>query len=356
MGLTELGLDPGLEGHVNDLVALDLSAARVTAVDRGRYLVHNGEGEVPAELTGKLLHLAASSVDLPCVGDWVGVRYRDAGTQASIHCVLPRRSFLRRKAAGRDVEFQMIAANIDVALIVQSCHFDFNIPRIERYLVMARDGRIEPVVLLTKTDLVSPEALERLIAQIRLVGVGAPVFCLSNVTGEGVDQVRALMTPGKTYCLLGSSGVGKTTLINRLLGDGDLETGAVSHTGEGRHTTTRRHLMRLANGALLIDMPGMRELGMLGADVGIEETFADVAALAGQCRFSDCTHDSEPGCAVRAALERNDITEQHLRNYLKLRKESEFHDLSLSERRNKDKAFGRFMHHYKKHKGGADKD
>lgn len=356
MGLTELGLDPGLEGHVNDLVALDLSAARVTAVDRGRYLVHNGEGEVPAELTGKLLHLAGSSVDLPCVGDWVGVRYRDAGTQASIHCVLPRRSFLRRKAAGRDVEFQMIAANIDVALIVQSCHFDFNIPRIERYLVMARDGRIEPVVLLTKTDLVSPEALERLIAQIRLVGVGAPVFCLSNVTGEGVDQVRALMAPGKTYCLLGSSGVGKTTLINRLLGDGDLETGAVSHTGEGRHTTTRRHLMRLANGALLIDMPGMRELGMLGADVGIEETFADVAALAGQCRFSDCTHDREPGCAVRAALERNDITEQHLRNYLKLRRESEFHDLSLSERRNKDKAFGRFMHHYKKHKGGADKD
>lgn len=356
MGLTELGLDPGLEGHVNDLVALDLSAARVTAVDRGRYLVHNGEGEVPAELTGKLLHLAGSSVDLPCVGDWVGVRYRDAGTQASIHCVLPRRSFLRRKAAGRDVEFQMIAANIDVALIVQSCHFDFNIPRIERYLVMARDGRIEPVVLLTKTDLVSPEALERLIAQIRLVGVGAPVFCLSNVTGEGVDQVRALMAPGKTYCLLGSSGVGKTTLINRLLGDGDLETGAVSHTGEGRHTTTRRHLMRLANGALLIDMPGMRELGMLGADIGIEETFADVAALAGQCRFSDCTHDREPGCAVRAALERNDITEQHLRNYLKLRRESEFHDLSLSERRNKDKAFGRFMHHYKKHKGGADKD
>ncbi|MFN3885365.1 MAG: ribosome small subunit-dependent GTPase A, partial [Aquabacterium sp.] len=318
--------------------------------------VHNGEGEVPAELTGKLLHLVGSSVDLPCVGDWVGVRYRDAGTQASIHCVLPRRSFLRRKAAGRDVEFQMIAANIDVALIVQSCHFDFNIPRIERYLVMARDGRIEPVVLLTKTDLVSPETLERLISQIRLVGVGAPVFCLSNVTGEGVDQVRAFMAPGTTYCLLGSSGVGKTTLINRLLGDGDLETGAVSHTGEGRHTTTRRHLMRLANGALLIDMPGMRELGMLGADVGIEETFADVAALAGQCRFSDCTHDSEPGCAVRAALERNDITEQHLRNYLKLRKESEFHDLSLSERRNKDKAFGRFMHHYKKHKGAADKD
>ena len=163
---SELGLDPWLAGQASDLVALELSAARVTAVDRGRYLVRNEKGEVPAELTGKLLHLAESSVDLPCVGDWVGVRYRDAGTQASIHSVLPRRSFLRRKAAGRDVEFQMIAANIDAAFIVQSCHFDFNIPRLERYLVMARDGHIEPVVLLTKTDLISPDALERLIEHI----------------------------------------------------------------------------------------------------------------------------------------------------------------------------------------------
>lgn len=356
MNLSELGMDAWLAPSISELAAQDLSAARVTAVDRGRYLVRNEAGEVPAELTGKLLHLAESSADLPCVGDWVGVRYRDGGTQASIHTVLPRRSFLRRKAAGRDVEFQMIAANIDAAFIVMSCHFDFNVPRLERYLVMSHDGRIEPVVLLTKTDLISPEALEQLIGQIRRVGVDAKIVCVSSVTGAGVEQVRELMKPGQTYCLLGSSGVGKTTLINHLLGDGDLETREVSHTGEGRHTTTRRHLIVLGQGALLIDMPGMRELGLLGASEGIEDSFADIAALARQCRFPDCTHGSEPGCAVRAAIDRNEVSEAHLRNYLKLRKESEFHELSLTERRNKDRAFGRFMHNYKKQRGGRDRD
>lgn len=355
MELRELGMDAWTASSASELAALELSPARVTAVDRGRYLVRNEEGEVPAELTGKLLHLAESSADLPCVGDWVGVRYRDGGTQASIHTVLPRRSFLRRKSAGRDVEFQMIAANIHTAFIVMSCHFDFNTRRLERYLVMARDGHIKPVLLLTKTDLISPEALELLIGQLRRVVVDARIVCVSNVTGAGVEQVRELMAPGKTYCLLGSSGVGKTTLINRLLGEGELATGEVSHTGEGRHTTTRRHLMMLAHGAMLIDMPGMRELGLLGAGAGIEDTFADIAAMAGQCRFPDCTHGSEPGCAVRAAIDRKQISEAQLRNYLKLRKESEFHDLSLTERRNKDRAFGRFMHHYKK-KGHPDRD
>jgi ribosome biogenesis GTPase len=351
MELTDLGLDRSLVDKAGELCGSDQSAARVTAVDRDRYLVRDQRGEVPAELTGRLLHLAESSEDLPCVGDWVCVRYRDSATRASIHGVLPRRSFLRRKAAGRDVEFQMIAANIDVAFIVQACHFDFNVRRLERYLVMVREGRIRPVVLLTKTDLVAPDELERMLGDIRRTGVEADVVGVSNVTGEGVERVRALMAPGKTYCLLGSSGVGKTTLINRLLGDGELETREVSHTGEGRHTTTRRHLIVLENGALLIDMPGMRELGLLGASEGIDETFADIDALAAGCRYPDCSHGGEPGCAVRAAIGRRELSEEHLRSYLKLRKESAFHELSHAERRGKDRAFGRFVHAWKKGKG-----
>ena len=170
------------------------------------------------------------------------------------------------------------------------------------------------------------------------------------MTGDGVEEVRAFMAAGRTYCLLGSSGVGKTTLINRLVGDDALETRAVSHTGEGRHTTTRRQLIVLEQGALLIDMPGMRELGMLGAGEGIEETFLDISELAQGCRYPDCRHDSEPGCAVRAAIERHELSEEHLQSYLKLRKESDFHEQSYVDRRKKDRVFGRFLHNYKKHK------
>jgi ribosome biogenesis GTPase len=257
--------------------------------------------------------------------------------------VLPRKSFLRRKVPGKDVDFQMIAANIDVAFVIQACHFDFNVRRLERYLVMVREGQVEPVLLLTKTDLVDAGELDALIGEIRAAGIESEIVTLSSVTGAGLDRVRELLIPGKTYCLLGSSGVGKTTLINRLSGDSGLQTGDVSHTGEGRHTTTRRQLVVLEGGALLIDMPGMRELGMLGVSEGLDDTFADVGELARNCRFTDCGHSAEPGCAVRAAIERHDLSEQRLRDYLKLKKESAFHDLSYVERRKKDRDFGRMV-------------
>jgi ribosome biogenesis GTPase len=356
MDLSDLGFDRWFAEKAEEHCAPDLSTARVTAVDRTRYLIRDEYGDLPAELTGRLRFVAESSSDLPCVGDWVCVRCLNGRSHASIHGVLPRKSFLRRKAPGTDIDFQMIAANIDVAFVIQSCHFDFNVRRLERYLVMVREGRIEPVLLLTKTDLVSARELDLLVDEIRPAGIDARLITVSNVTGAGLDRVRELLVPGKTYCLLGSSGVGKTTLINRLSGDSGRETADVSHTGEGRHTTTRRQLIVLESGALLIDMPGMRELGLLGVSEGLDDAFADVGQLAANCRFTDCGHTSEPGCAVRAAIERQEMSEERLQDYLKLSRESAFHDLSYAERRKKDRDFGRFVHSVMKHKARRDPD
>lgn len=327
------------------------SIARVTAVDRDQYIIRNAECEVPAKLTGRATYAKETSADLPCVGDWVCVRYHDSGTHASILDVLPRKSFLRRKRPGDNVEFQMIAANIDVAFIVQSCHFDFNVRRLERYLVMTSEGQIEPVILLTKTDLISPAALEQLVSKIHQAGIGVRVVTLSNVSGKGVEEIRELIQPGKTYCLLGSSGVGKTTLLNRLVGDSGLATGDVSHSGEGRHTTTRRQLIVLEQGGLLIDMPGMRELGMLGVSEGIDNSFGDIQSHSLNCRFANCTHTSEPGCAIQKAIAEGELEAAHHQNYLKLKKESEFHEMSHLEKRKKDRAFGKFVRSVMKAKG-----
>ena len=191
---------------------------------------------------------AGSSADLPCVGDWVYVQYHSEGTRAIIHGILPRKTFLRRKSAGRNVDFQMIAANIDAALIVQSCHYDFNLHRLDRYLVMASEGHIEPVLVLTKTDLVTAAELEKAVTAIRLAGITARILALSNESGAGMDEFRQLLAPGRTYCLLGSSGVGKTTLINRLIGREALATGQPAGAAEGTHTTSRRQLIALEQG------------------------------------------------------------------------------------------------------------
>lgn len=349
--LNQFGWDEWFDAKAHEKGLAGHRLARVVAVDRDQLLVIDGSGEFRAKLAGRFLYMTEQSIDFPCVGDWVCIQYSSSDMFGIIHDVLPRKSFLRRKAAGDNIEYQMIASNIDVALIVQSCHFDFNVNRLERYLVMVRDGLVYPVVLLTKTDLVSPETLQQLMEKIRSAGINTEVIALSNVTGEGVDNVREILQSGKTCCLLGSSGVGKSTLINRLTGRHILETKAVSGTGEGRHTTVRRELIILDNGAMLIDNPGMREFGILGAEEGMGGSFADIHALASKCKYGDCSHSNEPGCAVLRAIEEGSLHRAHYQNFIKLRSESEFHDLSYLEKRKKDKAFGRYIKSAKKDLG-----
>jgi ribosome biogenesis GTPase len=252
MKLSDLGFDQWFETHISSFDEDGRSIARVSAVDRGSYLIMNDLGEVPSELSGKLSYQTQDSADLPCVGDWVAAQYYNEGAAAIIHRVFPRKTFLRRKSAGEIVDIQMIAANIDTAFIVQSCHFDFNPRRLDRYLAMARAGHVEPIVILTKTDLITGGELEQKLAVVSSA-TKAKALGLSNITGIGLEEFQRALSPGRTYCLLGSSGVGKTTLINRLVGREAFDTKAVSSTGEGTHTTSRRQLILLADGAMLID-------------------------------------------------------------------------------------------------------
>jgi ribosome biogenesis GTPase len=343
MELTDLGYDSWFQECLAEQPQSGHTIARVSAVGRGGGLIRNEVGEVPFELSGKLRFSAQSSSDLPCVGDWVLAQYHNTGALGIIHWVFPRKTFLRRKYAGKNVDYQMISSNIDTAFIVQSCHYDYSLRRFDRYLVMANEGHIEPTLILTKTDLITQDELEQKITEIRKSGITTPILAMSNSTGAGLDEFRQLLIPGKTYCLLGSSGVGKTTIINRLVGRDALDTKTVSGTGEGTHTTSRRQLIVLGHGAMLIDTPGMRELGIVGSSDALEDSFSDIHDLAASCQYSNCGHLQEPGCSVRVAIGNGIVSEDRYRNYLKLKKESAYHEQSYVEKRRKDKAFGKFI-------------
>lgn len=325
--------------------------ARVTSVHRNRYTVHDGRNILDAKIAGKRMTWARSAFDYPVVGDWVRVSLHDDDTFATIHSVFERASVLKRKTPDKQIDVQLIAANIDTALVVQACDDNFNLSRLERYLVMVNESDIRPVVLLSKSDLMAAEDIEQRVAEIHAIMPDIAVHVFSSKTGDGLQGVRDVLVPQKTYCLLGASGVGKTTLLNELQDEQVFVTKEVrEQDGKGRHATTFRNLIQLENGALIIDTPGMRELGSFATEQGLDETFPDIIALGLECKFNDCTHSHEKGCAVLSAVADGTLPEKRHRNFLKMTKEAAFNAMSYLDKRRKDRQFGKMCKSVMQHK------
>jgi ribosome biogenesis GTPase len=329
----------------------DWIPARITSVHRESYTLHTGDAEISAELTGKFLFTAESPGDYPCTGDWVAIQRLDEGQFAVIHTLIPRKTVLKRKTPGKQVDYQMIAANIDEAMIIQSLDADYSLNRLDRYLVMVEEGGIEPAVLLSKSDLMEPDQVREAGKRIKDIHSGLAVIPFSNETGEGLAAVRERLKPGKTCCLLGSSGVGKTTLLNRLIGEEKFETSEVREKdSKGRHTTSARQLIILEGGSMIIDTPGMRELGTLNAETGFDSVFQDIEDLATDCRYADCTHTHEKGCAVSEAVAKGMIPRKRYENFLRMQREAAHYSRSYLEKRQRDKSFGKMVKAVKEEK------
>ncbi len=349
MKLKNLGFNHWYEENSIDTNKLEYSIARVISVNKNNYIIRNEKTEIPAEVTGKIIYGAESNLDLPTVGDWVQVQYFDKNTLAIIHKILPRKSLLKRKMAGKKIEYQLVASNIDTAFIVQSLDSDFNLRRLERYLIMTNESTIKPIILLSKCDLVSQDYIRQKISTIKNITKNYKIIIFSNKTLQGLNEIKTIIKSGETYCLLGSSGVGKTTLLNNLIGEDIYATSTVREKdGKGRHITNRRQLIILEQGGLIIDTPGMRELGHIDIKAGLNETFIDIAQLAEHCRFKNCTHTNEPECSVIEAIKKGELSEKRFQNYLKIQKESEYYNMSYIEKRKKSKQFGKMYKAIKK--------
>jgi len=348
MKLEDLGYNDKLEKLRNENNLNEFEIGRVISEHKERYIVKTEKGEFEAEITGNLRFSSKSREDFPAVGDWVAITIHDSDFSI-IHGILPRFSVISRQDVGKSGEIQIIATNIDYALLVQAADRDFNINRLERYLTICNSSKVSPIIVLTKIDLIDEhrtlEILEKIKARINNV----PVIALSNESQDGYDQIKAIIEKGKTYCMLGSSGVGKSTLLNNLSGKSIMRTDTISQsTNKGKHVTSHRELIILENGGILIDNPGMREVGIADSASGLEITFDMITRLSQNCKFKDCTHTNEIGCSVIEAVEKGEIDRASYENYLKLEREKAYFESSVAERRKKDKGFGKMVKNYKK--------
>lgn len=348
MELEDLGYNDKFEKLRIENNLKDFEIGRVISEHKERYIVKTEKGEFESEITGNMRFSAKGREDFPAVGDWVALTTYDSNISI-IHKILPRFSIISRQAVGQFGEIQIIAANIDYALLVQAVDRDFNINRLERYLTICYSSKVSPIIVLTKTDLINEQIKDEIIETINQRIKNTPVFAISNETQDGYEALRLIIEKGMTFCMLGSSGVGKSTLLNNLTGRTIMRTDSISQsTSKGRHVTSHRELIVLEHGGILVDNPGMREVGIVDNSKGLETTFDIIFSLSKNCKFKDCTHTNEIGCSILEAVENGEIDKSSYDNYLKMEKEKTHFESSVVERRKKDKEFGKMVKNYKK--------
>ena len=348
MLLEELGYTAKLEKFRTDNNLLHFEVGRVIAEHKERYIVKTEKGEFEAEILGNMRFAAKGREDFPAVGDWVALTTYEEDF-AIIHKIFPRSSIIKRQAVGQFGEIQIIATNIDYAFIIQAVDRDFNINRLERYLTICNSSKVSPIIVLSKIDLINEQQISEILESINIRIKNIPVIAISNESKDGYNELKNCIEKGKTYCLLGSSGVGKSTLLNNLSGKTIMRTDTISRTtNKGRHVTSHRELIILENGGIMVDNPGMREVGIADSAKGLEITFDMIADLSKKCKFKDCTHTVETGCSVLEAIEKGEIDKASYENYLKMDREKSHFESTVEERKKKEKEFGRLLKNYKK--------
>lgn len=325
----------------------DFEVGRIISEHKERYIVKTEKGELDAEITGNLRYTANTREDFPAVGDWVAISEYD-DDKVLIHSIFPRKTIIERHAVGKQGEKQIIATNIDFAFIVQAVDRDFNINRIERYLTICNTSNVKPIIILNKIDLINDTVLTDLMSKVQERVTQVPVIAISNESQKGIERLRKSIVKGKTYCLLGSSGVGKSSLLNNLSGKQLMKTNEISSsTNKGRHVTSHRELIVLENGGIIIDNPGMREVGIVDSTDGLDITFEAIIELSKDCKFKDCTHTTEVDCAVLKSVKSGELDKSSYENYLKMEREKEHFESTVAEKRKKDKNFGKMVKQFK---------